>query len=549
MLGRGEIDALFASDLPGASHWERLYPPRSLTPGAEVTRFCPSPTGALHLGGTFVAMLDQAIAHQSGGIYLIRIEDTDQEREVAGAVDEIEGMLEWWGLSSDEPAGIGRYGPYVQSQRSEIYMTYVRDFLRAGKAYLCFCTKDELAAFAAEQRAANVSTGYYGRWAPWRDAPDELVRERLAAGVPYVVRFRSPGEIVRRIHYTDVIRGTISADDNRNDIVILKSSANELRLPTYHFAHMVDDHLMRVTLVIRGEEWIPSVPVHLQLFDAAGFDHIPYAHVAPLMKQQGSTKRKLSKRKDPEASIEFYIAAGYPKDAVTYFLRGLANSRLSYLPISVALKEPLRLEECGTAGPLLDLAKLEDIAADVIAEMPSDHIFDSVLKWANTYDKELAAAVAPRRELALRVLDIERVGVDRPRKDLRKWSDFRGVYGYFFNPLFEPVTDPADARFGGIPPEAIRKLCSDVYENYHGWEMSDEWFGQIRTAAVANGFAPTVRAFKDAPSSFVGSIREASQAIRILLTGTTRSPGLDLIANALGEEEVRRRIGAVLLSR
>ncbi len=231
MLGRGEIDALFASDLPEASHWERLYPPRSSTPGAEVTRFCPSPTGALHLGGTFVAMLDQAIAHQSGGIYLIRIEDTDQEREVAGAVDEIEGMLEWWGLSSDEPAGIGRYGPYVQSQRSEIYMTYVRDFLRAGKAYLCFCTKDELAAFAAEQRAANVSTGYYGRWAPWRDAPDELVRERLAAGVPYVVRFRSPGEIVRRIHYTDVIRGTISADDNRNDIVILQELGERVAAP------------------------------------------------------------------------------------------------------------------------------------------------------------------------------------------------------------------------------------------------------------------------------------------------------------------------------
>jgi glutamyl-tRNA synthetase len=547
MLDRDEIDALFPSDLPEADHWERRYPPRRLPPAAQVTRFCPSPTGSLHLGGVFVAILDRAIARQSGGTYLIRIEDTDQEREVAGAVDEFERALGWCGLSSDEPAGVGRYGPYVQSQRSEIYMTYVRDFLRAGKAYLCFCTKEELAALADEQRAAKVTTGYYGRWAPCRNAPDELVRERIAAGEPYVVRFRSPGEVARRISYTDVIRGTISADDNRNDIVILKSSANAPRLPTYHFAHMVDDHLMRVTLVIRGEEWISSVPVHLQLFDAAGFDRIPYAHVAPLMKQEGSTKRKLSKRKDPEASIEFYIAAGYPKDALLYYLRGLANSRLAdRRPISAALQEPLRLEECGTAGPLVDLAKLEDIAADVIATMRSDHVLDAVLKWAKTYDRELAAVVAPRRALALRALDIERVGVDHPRKDLHKWSDFRGAYGYFFNPLFELVTDPADERFEGVDPEVVRQLCSAVLDGYQGWETSDEWFGQIRAAAVATGFAPTIRAFKDAPSSYVGSVREALQVIRVLLTGSRRSQGLYLVANAVGEDEVRRRIGAVL---
>ena len=546
MLNRDEIDNLFPSDLPEADHWERRYPARCLPPGAHVTRFCPSPTGSLHLGGIFVAVLDQAIARQSGGTYLIRIEDTDQEREFPGAVDQYNRWLAWWDLLSDEPAEVGRYGPYVQSQRSEIYMTYIRDFLRSGKAYLCFCTKDELATLAGKQRAAGVPTGYYGRWAPWRNAPDELVCERLAAGDAYVVRFRSPGEVARRISYTDVIRGTISADDNRNDIVILRSSANALRLPTYHFAHLVDDHLMRVTLVIRGEEWISSVPVHHQLFDAAGFSRIPYAHVASLMKREGSTKRKLSKRRDPEASIEYYIAVGYPKEAVLYYLRGLANSRIADRPISAALQEPLRLDEAGTAGALLDLAKLDNIAANVIATMRSDHVLDSVLMWAETYDKELAAAIAPSRTVALRALDIERVGVDSPRKDLHKWSEFRGVYGYFFNPLFELVTDPADERFEGVDPEVVRQLSSDVLDSYDDRGASDEWFGQIRAAAVANGFAPTVRAFKRAPSCYVGSIVQASQVVRVLLTGLRHSPSLFLVAKTLGEVEVRRRIRSVL---
>lgn len=546
MLDRDEIEALFPSDLPEAAHWERRYPPRELPPGAHVTRFCPSPTGSLHLGGVFVAMLDRALARQTGGTYLIRVEDTDQEREVVGAVLEFGRAFEYFDVTSDEPEGVGRYGPYVQSQRSRVYMTYVRDFLRAGTAYPCFCTKEELAALAAEQRAAKVPTGYYGRWAPWRDADDDLVRQRLAAGDPYVVRFRSPGEAAGRVSYDDVIRGTISTDDNRNDVVILKSSANELRLPTYHFAHTVDDHLMRVTVVIRGDEWLSSVPVHLQLFDAAGFDRVPYAHVAPLMKQDGPARRKLSKRRDPEATVEFYMSGGYPSDAVLYYLRGLANGRLAALPIAEALSEPLRLEECGVAGPLVDLAKLEDVSADLVATMPSDDVLDAVLEWAEIYDKELATVVAADRALALRALDIERVGVDNPRKDLHKWSDFRRVYGYFFNPLFDVVSDPADERLGGLAPDVVRRLCADLLEGYRGWEGPDEWFQQLRAAAVANGFAPTVREFKAAPSSYLASIREASNVVRVLLTGSGRSPGLHLVANALGEDEVRRRVGAVL---
>jgi len=499
----------------------------------------------MHLGGIYVAALDWAIARQTGGVYFVRIEDTDQQREVAGAAAEYEPALAWSGIPSDEPAGTGAYGPYVQSQRSMIYMTYVREFLRAGKAYPCFSTKEELAAMADEQRALKVMTGYYGRWAPWRDAPAERVRAKLAAGVPYVVRFRSPGVGARRITYTDLIRGIMSADDNCNDVVILKSSANELRLPTYHFAHVVDDHLMRVTLVIRGDEWLSSVPVHIQLWDVAGFERPPYAHVAPLMKLEGTTRRKLSKRHDPEASIEFYIAAGYPRVALIYYLRGLANSRLADLrPISDAMREPIRLEECGTSGPLVDLVKLEDIGADVIASMPSEDVFDAILEWAEKYDRELAAIVKSQRSLAVRALDIERVGVNNPRKDLHKWSDFRGAYGYFFNELFAVITNPGDARFEGIDPAVVRRLCAQVLRDSRG--AADEWPNQIRTAAAACGFAPTARAFKDAPSTYVGSTREAFLVIRVLLTGSTRSQGLHFVADVLGEVEVKRRLGAVL---
>jgi glutamyl-tRNA synthetase len=425
-------------------------------------------------------------------------------------------------------------------------MTYVRQFLREDKAYLCFATKEQLAAAADEQRAVKVPTGYYGRWATWRDAAADQVRARLAAGEPYVVRFRSPGEAASRVTYTDLIRGPICTEDNRNDIVILKSSAHALRLPTYHLAHAVDDHLMRVTLVIRGDEWISSVPVHLQLFDAAGFDRIRYAHIAPLMKQDGAARRKLSKRKDPEANAEFYMTAGYPLDGLLYYLRGLANGRLAEVPVDQALREPLRLEEFGVAGPLVDLVKLEDITADLIATMKSEDILDQVLGWASTYDPQLARAVTAEPDLALRALSIEREGVDNPRKDLRKWSDFRAVYGYFFRALFEPITDPADERLGGLDPESVLRLSADLLRNYRSVEDTDAWFEQIRALAAANGFAASVKEYKNNPAAYVGSIREASQVIRVLLTGATRSPALPLVAAALGEEEVRRRVGAIL---
>jgi glutamyl-tRNA synthetase len=546
VLDRDEVDALFPAELPEPEHWERAYPPRELPDGAQVTRFSPSPTGSVHLGSFYVALLDHALAAQSGGVYLVRIEDTDQARTVAGATEQLTRALHYAGLLPQE-AGEGEgYGPFTQSHRSRIYLSYVRQFLRDGKAYLCFADRDELASAAAEQRDARVPTGYSGRWAIWRDAPAERVRARLAAGDPYVVRFRSPGEVAGRVTWTDLIRGPVSTDENRNDIVILKSSDQPNPLPTYHFAHLVDDHLMRVTLVIRGEEWLPSVPVHLQLFDAAGFDRVPYAHIAPLMKQDGTSRRKLSKRLDPEASLDFYIDTGYPLAAVRHYLRGLANGRLAELPVEQAAREPIRLAECGTAGPLVDLVKLDDIAADLIASMSGPVIVDHLREWAATHDQELAHLLTTHEEVALRALAIEREGVANPRKDLRTWSDFRPVYGYFFPALFEPVTDPADPRLGGLDPVLVRRLCADLVGRYRGSDDAEEWFDQIRNVAAAHGFAGSVKEHRADPAGYVGSIREAAQVIRVLLTGSTRSPGLHAVAAALGAVEVRRRLAAVL---
>src|SRR5215470_12858135 len=448
MLSQEVVDSLFPQDLPEPEHWESHYPPRDLPEGAKVTRFAPSPTGFLTIGGVFTAIIDADVAHQSGGVYLVRLEDTDQARVTEGAAEQFAEAFAYFSIAPDENDRTGRYGPYAQSGRAQTYLTYVRELLRQGRAYVDFATKQDLEEITARQQAAGALPGYYGKWAIWRDADPDEVTKRLAAGEPYVVRFRSPGGSGNRVSFTDAIRGEIAMDDNRNDAVILKSSDTEPRLPTYHFAHAVDDHLMRVNLVIRGDEWISSVPLHLQLFDALGFELVQYAHIAPLMKQDGGSRRKLSKRRDPEASITFYIEQGFPAPAVQYYLRGLANGRLAEMPLEAALAEPIHLSEMGTAGPLVDMVKLDDICADYIATLPGEQILAEVGTWARRYDPELAEVLAAEPDLALRALAIDREGVANPRKDLRKWGGFRDAYGFFFPQLFELVTDPADSRFG-----------------------------------------------------------------------------------------------------
>jgi glutamyl-tRNA synthetase len=545
LLDRDLADSLFPADLPEPAHWESVYPPRELPEGAQVTRFGPSPTGFVHIGGVYVATMDRDIATHSGGVYIVRVEDTDQAREVSGALAQFDRAFAYFGLAPDEHDDTGAYGPYHQSAREQIYLTYVRELLRQGRAYPCFATKDELADITARQQDRKLPTGYYGNWAIWRDADPAAVAAKLAEGAPYVVRFRAPELQAGRARFVDAIRGPLEHEANRNDAVILKSSEQPVRLPTYHFAHAVDDHLMRVTLVIRGEEWISSVPLHQQLFAALGHPPITYAHIAPLMKTIPGGKRKLSKRKDPEAGVDFYVEAGYPADAVLYYLRGLANGRLAELPLAEALATPIRLDQCGVAGPLVDLVKLEDISADHIAGLTGEQILDAVRGWAAIYDPEVAGVLAAHPDLALRALAVERgEGVANPRKDLRKWSDFRAAYGFFFPGLFTPLTGPADERVTASSPvaaEVVAAFGHDLAENYQ--HDPDDWFDQIRGLATKHGFAPSPKDYKKNPDAYPGSIREASQLVRLALTGSTRSPDMYAITRALGAEETVARLG------
>jgi glutamyl-tRNA synthetase len=544
MLSQDVVDSLFAPGLPEPGHWERRYPPRELPAGAEVTRFSPSPTGFLHIGGVYTATIDADVAHHSGGRYLVRVEDTDQARITVGAAEQFAEAFEYFRIVPDEYDATGNYGPYTQSAREQIYLTYVRELLRQGKAYPCFETKQEAADRAARQQAAGALPGYYGQWATWRDAPEARVIEELAKDVPYTVRFRSPGLAAGRVSFTDAVRGQLTMDDNRNDAVILKASDTHPRLPVYALAHAVDDHLMRVTLVIRGEEWLSSVPLHLQLFDALGFQPIRYAHTAPLMKQEGGSRRKLSKRRDPEMTVSFYMEQGFPTDAVLYYLRGLANARLAEMPLKQALAEPIRVDQLGTAGPLLDLVKPDDIRADYVATLSAHQILDEVTTWARRYDPELPALLEAERDLALRALAVEREGPN-PRKDLRKWADFRSVYGFFFPELFQPVTDLADPRFGGLDPGLVRAVADAFARNYTPPGEGTDWFGQIRQVAANLGFAPSRKLYRQDPEAYPGSIAEASQVIRVLLTGSKDSPGLPEVAAALGTDEVLRRVRAL----
>ena len=525
----------------GPDHWESVYPPRPIPAGAKVTRFAPSPTGFVHIGGVYVASISQSVAHSSGGTYFVRIEDTDQAREIADAAQQFERAFSYFGIGSDESAEQVPWGPYLQSERGDIYLTYVRELLLEGAAYPCFCSREELEATRQQQEAGKLATGYYGGFATCSFLTEEEVAEKLGSGGQPVIRLRTPDGL-RRVAFTDAIRGDIEQLDNFNDVVILKSG--EHRMPTYHFAHAVDDHLMRVNLVIRGEEWISSVPLHLQLFAALGFEAPTYAHIAPLMKNADGSRRKLSKRKDPEASVDFYIAEGYPAAAVHHYLRGLANSHLADLPVAEAAAAPIELDRCGVAGPLVDLAKLDDIAKDVIAEMPVDDVVAALSTWADSFDASLAAAIGSEPERVRGAFSIGR-GTDRQRKDVAKWSQFGHEFGFLLDALFEPVTDPADERFGNVDPEVVRALAADFAEAFVPEPDPSLWFEQVKALATRHRFALNKAQLKDDPDAYVGLLKDAAQVVRVLLTGSTRSPELDAVAAILGPDEVRRRLRSV----
>lgn len=538
-------DLLFPEVSAVPQDLEEKYPPRALPEGARVTRFSPSPTGYLHIGGLFGALADYMTAKATGGVFYLRIEDTDKKREIEDGVSGILEGLRAFGITPDEgvtgfDSETGAYGPYTQSKRVEIYHIVAKDLVRRGLAYPCFCTADELAALREQQeKDGALIRGYFGKYAKCRDLSDEEIEANLRAGKPYVLRFRSDGDENRRVRFDDIVRGKIEFPENIIDEVLLKSDG----VPTYHFAHVCDDHFMRTTHVLRGEEWLSSVPKHIALFKACGFRAPKYAHTPLVLKidEQDGIKRKISKRKDPEAAVSYFVDSGYPKEALIEYLMTLLNSNFEDWrranPEADIYSFPFNLKKMSVSGALFDLAKLNDISKTVISRMDAQTVFDRTLEWAKTYDKEYAALLENDPQKALGMMALDRGG-KKPRKDIAMWSQVRSYFSYMYPALYEKdYTLPEN-----ISAADAAAILHDYSQVWSPADEKDVWFEKIKALCAPHGFTPNVKEYKQNPDAFKGHVGDVSTVIRIAVTGRTNTPDLCTILQLLGEETVHARL-------
>ncbi len=538
-------DLLFPEVSAVPQDLEEKYPPRALPEGARVTRFSPSPTGYLHIGGLFGALADYMTAKATGGVFYLRIEDTDKKREIEDGVSGILEGLRAFGITPDEgvtgfDSETGAYGPYTQSKRVEIYHIVAKDLVRRGLAYPCFCTADELTALREQQeKDGALIRGYFGKYAKCHDLSDEEIEANLRAGKPYVLRFRSDGDENRRVRFDDIVRGKIEFPENIIDEVLLKSDG----VPTYHFAHVCDDHFMRTTHVLRGEEWLSSVPKHIALFKACGFRTPKYAHTPLVLKidEQDGTKRKISKRKDPEAAVSYFVDSGYPKEALIEYLMTLLNSNFEDWrranPEADIYSFPFNLKKMSVSGALFDLAKLNDISKTVISRMDAQTVFDRTLEWAKTYDAEYAALLENDSQKALGMMALDRGG-KKPRKDIAMWSQVRSYFSYMYPALYEKdYTLPEN-----IDAADAAAILHDYSEVWSPADEKDVWFEKIKALCAPHGFTPNVKEYKQNPDAFKGHVGDVSTVIRIAVTGRTNTPDLCTILQLLGEETVHARL-------
>ncbi|MDD6274441.1 MAG: glutamate--tRNA ligase family protein [Clostridiaceae bacterium] len=524
---------------------EQKFPPRVLPEGAVVSRAAPSPTGFVHLGNLVQGLTSERMSHQSGGVMFLRVEDTDAKREVPGAVETLIDALSHYHIEFDEGATVdgdrGQYGPYRQSRRAAIYHVYAKKLVQEGRAYPCFCTEEELVKMHEEQEAEKANFGYFGRWAVWRDRSMEDIRAMLDAGHPWVLRFRSEGSIEHKIKFTDLIKGNLELTENDIDHVLLKSDG----IPTYHFAHAVDDHLMHTTHVVRGDEWLPSLPFHIQLHQALGFRPPKYLHIGPLQKMDGTSKRKLSKRKDPELALTFYKAEGYPVESIYEYLLTILNSNFEDWrranPALPASEFKFSYKKMNPAGALFDVMKLRDVSKDVISRMSADAVYQEVLTWAGEFDPEFASCLGAQPELACAALAIGRGG-KKPRKDFAIWREVRGYMGFFFDELFT-VEDAYPEQFA---PAVIRAALEAFLASYDPADEQSVWFDKIKAAADSLGFASDMKAYRAAPEQYPGSVADISMFLRIAVTGKQNSPDMYEVMRVLGADRVRARIGAMI---
>jgi len=538
--------------VPKRSDIEAKYPERHLPDGAEVTRFCPSPTGFVHIGAVFTALLCQRVASQTNGVYMLRIEDTDKNREVEGSKELIVSQLASFGLSPDEGlqtdgSGIGDYGPYVQSERGDIYLAYAIDLIELGRAYPCFATSDELQAAVDDQKSKKQRPGYYGDWALWRDRSDEDIQASLNAGKPFVLRFKSSGWHEKRITISDRIKGKIELPQNDSDVPLIKSDGSNL--PTYHLAHVIDDYLMRATIIMRGEEWLPSTPLHADIAIALGIKPFKYAHtpVISILDAETNTKRKLSKRKDPEADIAFWQKASYPQKAIMAYLLGLANSNFEDWyrenPSADLSEFEFSLEKLRSSrSPLLDMRKVEDYAKDEIAAMSQEHFNKEVLSWNELHDKPMYDAMVVDPEYTNAALSIEREG-EKPRKDVAKWSDTPELFGYFYDTIFaERYLPEVNAVLENVSEADIASACEVFLSGFDHAADKDAWFENMKSAAEKSGYALDRKELKANPDGFKGGLSDFAKIIRVKTTGRTRTPDLYTIMQILGQDRVMARL-------
>ena len=531
------------------SYYEEKYPARNLPEGAIVTRFAPSPTGFVHLGSLYQVVIARKVASQTNGVYYLRIEDTDQKREVENGVTGIISSLKDFGLSPDEGMidevnEIGNYGPYKQSLRKEIYQAYAKHLLEQGKAYPCFCSQEELDAMREKQEAAKLRPGYYGVWAHCRDLTVEEAIQKIQNGESYIIRLKSPGKEDKKVRHYDIIKGNVEFPENDQDIVIIKADG----LPTYHFAHAVDDHLMRTTHVIRGDEWLSSIPLHLQLFQMLEFKAPKYAHISPIMKEDDGGKRKLSKRKDPEAAVSYYTEQGIPKEAVVEYLMNIANSNFESwrkANPNASLKEfDLQLNKMSVSGALFDIIKILDISKTVISKFTAEQVYDEAYNWAKSYDADLLDLLDDE-EYALKVLGIER-GNTKPRKDISKWSDVKDAIIYMYDDKFFELN--SNFEYGKINDKVqIKKILSLYLEKYFNIQDNKQtWFDKIKDLAEELGYAREVKMYKQEPEKWPGHVGDVSTVLRVSLTGRQNTPDLYEIMQVLGKERIEKRIEKIL---
>ena len=538
-----DLANLIFPDIKDISYYEEKYPKRNLKEGAIVTRFAPSPTGFVHIGGLYQSLIARKLANQTEGVFFLRIEDTDQKREVENGVTDIVNSLKNFGLEPDEgmiseTEEKGSYGPYRQSKRKEIYQAYAKYLISQGKAYPCFCSPEEIEEIRKKQEAAKIRPGYYGVWAKCRNITVEEAIEKIKNGESYIVRFKSPGREDRKIKHHDVIKGNVTFPENDQDIVIIKADG----LPTYHFAHAVDDHLMGTTHVIRGDEWLSSVPLHLQLFQELGFKAPKYAHIAPIMKNDNGNKRKLSKRKDPEAAVSYYDEQGIPKEAVKEYLLNIANSNFENWRKQNKEKGieefELQLNKMSVSGALFDMVKLHDVGKTVISMFTAEKVYDEALKWAKKYDKELENLLQDK-EYALKVFGIER-GNKKPRKDIAKWSDVKENISYMYDEIFEKQEKNYPYQVIN-EKEDIKKILEEYIKTYDENDDKQAWFDKIKELAGNLGYAKEVKDFKANPEMYKAHVGDVSTVLRIALTMRTNTPDMYEIMKILGKEKIEKR--------